>query len=596
MPGIFGFVGAHDVTEDLLLLARMLRSVSHEPFYRTGTTFEHELGLSAGWALRGDPGAQAPPVWNLRHDICLIFSGEDFSAPAGRHDSASWLLERYEQQGEEFLTGLNGWFSGLIIDRRAHKVILFNDRFGLGRIYLHQRGDRVYFASEAKALLAAEPQLRRLRSDSLGELISCGCPLEGRTLFDGIEQLPPASCWTFTPDGALTRRRYFDVAQWQGAAPLGEAEYYEALKETFARVLPRYTRSAGPMAVSLTGGVDSRMVMAWTHMPPGALPAFTFGGMFRECVDVSIAREVARVCGQPHEILPVGEEFLAQFPKLAEQTVYFSDGTMDVSGSPDLYVNRLARHIAPLRLTGNYGGEILRRIVAFKPMNVSTQSFAPEFAAHIDAARAHYGSVMTDDKLQFVLTRQVPWHHFSRLSVEQSQLTVRTPYLDNELVQLSFRAPPSLATSNAVALRLIADGNPALGRFGTDRGVAHRSIPLVTPLKNFFQEFTFKAEYAYDYGMPNWLARADSAVRPLHLERLFLGRHKFYHFRYWYRNQLAGFLKDVLLDPRSLARPYLNPRMLEKMVRSHVTGQANYTLELHRLLTLELIQRTLIET
>jgi hypothetical protein len=105
MPGIFGFVGAHDVTEDLLLLARMLRSVSHEPFYRTGTTFEQELGLGAGWALRGDAGAPAPPVWNHRHDICLIFSGEDFSAPPERRDSAAWLLERYEQLGEEFLTG-----------------------------------------------------------------------------------------------------------------------------------------------------------------------------------------------------------------------------------------------------------------------------------------------------------------------------------------------------------------------------------------------------------------------------------------------------------------------------------------------------------
>jgi asparagine synthase (glutamine-hydrolysing) len=162
-------------------------------------------------------------------------------------------------------------------------------------------------------------------------------------------------------------------------------------------------------------------------------------------------------------------------------------------------------------------------------------------------------------------------------------------------VALSFRAPVSLATSNAVALRLIADGNPALARFGTDRGVAHRAIPLVTPLRNAFQEFTFKAEYAYDYGMPNWLARADSAVRPLHLERLFLGRHKFYHFRYWYRNQLAPFLKDVLLDPRARSRSYVNANMLEKLVLGHVSGRANYTLELHRLLTLEFIQRTLVD-
>ena len=92
------------------------------------------------------------------------------------------------------------------------------------------------------------------------------------------------------------------------------------------------------------------------------------------------------------------------------------------------------------------------------------------------------------------------------------------------------------------------------------------------------------------------MARLDSALRPLHLERLFLGRHKFYHFRYWYRTALARYLRDVLLDPRSLSRPYLDRVMLERMVQGHVTGSANYTLELHRLLTLELIQRTLIES
>ena len=35
-------------------------------------------------------------------------------------------------------------------------------------------------------------------------------------------------------------------------------------------------------------------------------------------------------------------------------------------------------------------------------------------------------------------------------------------------------------------------------------------------------EFSFKAEYAYDYGMPQWLARIDHALRGVHLERSFL--------------------------------------------------------------------------
>jgi len=109
------------------------------------------------------------------------------------------------------------------------------------------------------------------------------------------------------------------------------------------------------------------------------------------------------------------------------------------------------------------------------------------------------------------------------------------------------------------------------------------------------QEFMFRAEYAYDIGMPQWLARADHVLAPLHLEKLFLGRHKFHHFRVYYRDELGRYLKEVLLDPRTLGRPFLNRRGIETMVRGHVSGYRNYTNEIHRLLTFELMQRQLIE-
>ena len=84
-------------------------------------------------------------------------------------------------------------------------------------------------------------------------------------------------------------------------------------------------------------------------------------------------------------------------------------------------------------------------------------------------------------------------------------------------------------------------------------------------------------------------------MRPLHLERLFLGRHKFYHFRVWYRDKLSEYLQDTLLDARSRNRPYLNGRNLEVMIREHVDGRRNHTSEIHRVLTAELTQRSLIE-
>ena len=80
----------------------------------------------------------------------------------------------------------------------------------------------------------------------------------------------------------------------------------------------------------------------------------------------------------------------------------------------------------------------------------------------------------------------------------------------------------------------------------------------------------------------------------MHLEKLFLGRHKFYHFRVWYRNQLAGYLKEILLTPEARDRSYFRGNRIEHLVNDHITGNGNYTLELHQALTFELIHRQLI--
>jgi asparagine synthase (glutamine-hydrolysing) len=145
------------------------------------------------------------------------------------------------------------------------------------------------------------------------------------------------------------------------------------------------------------------------------------------------------------------------------------------------------------------------------------------------------------------------------------------------------------------ALRLIAESAPELKAVGTDRAVRLNPLPGITWLEHQVQEFTFKAEYAYDYGMPHWLARLDFAFKALHLERLFLGRHKFYHYRLWYRDEFSKYLKDMLLDSRARSRTYLNGAEVEKLVTSHTIGRGNYTTELHRLLTLELAQRQLLD-
>ena len=606
MPGITGFITVNNRQDSQAMLDRMVGCMIHEPFYSSGTLMPEKFRVAIGWVCDSGSFSDCQPIWNENKDVCLVFAGESFGHQpevdqlrARGHsfasDNASCLVHLYEEMGAGFFEKLNGVFSGMLIDLRQNKAILFNDRYGLNRIYCHEAADGFYFASEAKALLQAVPQLRRLEMQGLGELLTLGCVLQNRTLFSGISLLPPGSIWTFTPERPPHKETYFSKEKWESQERLSERDYYEKLKATFVRILPRYLKKTEPAAMSLTGGLDSRIIMAWAECEPSQLPCYSHSGVFHECADATIARRVARICHQTHQTITVGGKFFSEFPTLASQTVYITDGAMDVSGSAGLYVNRIARkEIAPVRMTGNYGSEILRRNIAFKPRSLNQSLFDATFVSHLNNGATRYAEEAKGDDLSFIAFKQVPWHHYSRFALEQSQLTVRSPYLDNELVALAYEAPPELDVNRQLAARLIAEGNPALAAFPTDRGPLGRN-GFLGKIREKFQEFTFKAEYAYDYGMPQWLTNLDRVLRPLHLERLFLGRHKYYHFRFWYRNELAPYVKEVLLDDRTLSRPYLNRQSVARMVNAHVTGTGNYTSEIHMLLSSELIQRQLIE-
>jgi len=463
------------------------------------------------------------------------------------------------------------------------------------RIYYHESRDAFYFAAEAKAILAVCPGLRRMDSKSLGEFVACGSVLGNRTLFEGIQVLPPASAWIFR-NGVLERKNaYFHPREWEGQQTLDSESYYRELQRVFTRNLSRYFNGHQPIAMSLTGGLDTRMIMAWQKPQPGSLPCYTFGGMRRDCQDVVVAREVARVCKQAHQVIRVEEDFLSQFSYYAERAVYLTDGCADVSHAPDLYLNERAREIASVRMTGLLGGEVLRRVCAFKPEEPLPGLFAPELLCHVRQTKETYADLLREHPVSFAVFKQGPWHHYGPLALEQTQLAVRTPYLDNEFVRTVFCTPELALTTNEVSLRLIADGNKALLEIPTDRGFAGKKGRLSGAIRQGLLEFLFKAEYACDMGMPQWVARVDHALSPLRPERLFLGRHKIFHFRIWYREALAEYVREMLLDPLSLSRPYIERKALESVVKGHLKGDRNYTTELHKLLTLEIVHRLFLD-
>jgi asparagine synthase (glutamine-hydrolysing) len=602
LPGIVGFITKLPQAAAEQQLLAMVKSLRHEPFYNCGTWSDPDLGIYVGWVARRGSFADNMPVRSEDGQITLFFAGEEFPEPSLKqdlrrrgykfsNDDVSYLVHRYESEAD-FPKGLNGRFHGVVIDRHESSMTLFNDRFGLQRVYWHGNNDGFYFSAEAKAILKVRPELRAVDPRGLGEFITCGCVLENRSLFPGIYLLPPGSSWTFRGGEIEAKNTYFKPKEWEEQEAVDEDEYYRQLRDAFVNALPRYFSGRERIGISVTGGVDTRIIMAWHKAEPNTLPCYTWGSTYRDHEDVKLGRRVAKICQQPHQVITAGPEFLSQFAHYAERSIFLADACIDLSRAPDLYVQEKVREIAPVRMVGTYGSEILMQCVMFKAAAPSAGLFEP-LSEQIATGIKTYAASRQVHPISFIAFRQSPWNHCGVLGLEQTQVAIRSPFLDNEVVKTAYRAPRAdgLAVNEKARARLIFEGNPELAKMRTDRG----SGGLNSALTHFYLEFFFKAEYAYDMGMPQWMARIDHMFAPLHLERIWLGRHKPFHFRVWYRDQLRDYVRQILLDDRALSRSYVSRAMVERVVNGHLRGNENHTDEIHRLLSLELAHRQFVD-
>jgi asparagine synthase (glutamine-hydrolysing) len=601
MPGILGLITHNrDAKKAQSQLNTMLSCMLHEPFYKSGTYLLREKGCYLGWVSHPNSYSDCNPVINATGDRILIFSGEHFEhhdarTPA-RYDSATTadLLTLYERQGKDFLLALNGSYAGVLVDLREGTVLLFNDRFGLHRIYYHEDKETFIFATEAKSILSICPDTRGLDPRGLGEFLGFGTVLDNRTLFRGISTLPAGSVWSF--DGsAIIRRRYFNVNMWEEQPVLSEKDFYARLKATVSRIVPTYFRSRNRVGLSLTGGLDTRIIMAARPQLAEPTPCYTYGGIYRDCFDVFVARDVAEACGQPHHVVTLETDFFATFHRLAAETVWYTDGCLDICASHEIYFSRRVRELAPVRLIGTYGSEILRAHSSFKYTAPGEHLLAPEVVLYLREAVASFADLRKLHPLSFAVFKEVPWHLHGRPTAAASQLVVRSPFLDNELVSLMYQAPPEIRRSNKTALRLISALNPSLSRIESDMGYGGTGSALEVHLRQLLRYVMFKAEWYYAAGMPHGLSRLDHFAFVKALEPLFLGSHKIEHYRLWFRDQLSDYIQSMLSDRVTATRPYLNQKSYRHLVESHISHTRNYLTEINTLLTLELIQRLLIE-
>src|SRR5439155_12197506 len=139
----------------------------------------------------------------------------------------------------------------------------------------------------------------------------------------------------------------------------------------------------------------------------------------------------------------------------------------------------------------------------------------PELKSLMDELSPVSAAAESGHPLTNVISEAIPWYEFGRVAVEQSQLTLRTPYMDNNLVKLMFQAPLQIRAAGNLQEHYVKEKTPELSVFPTNMGRFVSNSGMITKLMYFWFRALFKVEYIYLFVTPHWLTHIDRTLEGL---------------------------------------------------------------------------------
>lgn len=276
------------------------------------------------------------------------------------------ILAAYRRWGPDCLDHLRGMFAFAIWDPDDGSLFCARDRFGMKPFYYAVVDGRLYFASEAKALLPFMPEIET-DLEGLRDYLTFQFCLSGKTLFSGISELPPGHR-LLVRNGVIEISRYWDVYYKLDFGRTSQ-DFEEQLRELLADSVRVHLRADVPVGAYLSGGLDSSIVATLAaDERPGELVAFNGKFSLGPAYDESpYARELADHKGITlHELDITVNDFVDEIRKV----IYHLDYPVAGPGAfPQFMVSALARRHRKVVLGGQGGDELFggyaRYLVAY---------------------------------------------------------------------------------------------------------------------------------------------------------------------------------------------------------------------------------------
>ena len=427
------------------------------------------------------------PVANEREDVVAIVNGELYNYRELRAEleakghtfrgagDVELVPHLYEEHGDAFVDRLRGMFAIALWDVARSRLVLARDRLGIKPLYLADLPEGLAFGSELAPLLAlgasSSPD-----PEAVADFLVLGYVPGERTGLAGIRSLAPAH--VLTHDGSGTR-----VSRYWKAEPREHA-----LEPTLDDAVRLHLRSDVPLAVLLSGGLDSSLIasIAAEHVDE-PLRTFTVGFADAAYDEREPAQAVARAVGSRHEELLVEAQVANDLPEIAAR---LDEPNADPAAIPLWYLSRAVAEEVKVALAGDGGDEVFggysryawdpvaarlgalgplarvlperggRKNVVRRASKLLKHAAKPEAARYLSwfalmdgDARAHvFERLFADAPAQLTRLGRLQWvdlHSFvadnlmlkaDRLSMAHS-LELRVPFLDHVVVEAGLALP-----------------------------------------------------------------------------------------------------------------------------------------------------------
>ncbi len=250
MGGIAGWVDyLRDLSRDRAVLLAQLGSIAHRgPGGEWSWTGRRAL---LGQRLHGRTPARAPAPASR---VVAAVDGLVYGEP----DPAKAVEQAYLRWGADFPRHLEGTYAAAVWDGRDESLTLVRDPLGVKPMYYHPTADGVIFGSEPKAILAHPLVRPEIGLEGLRELLAYTAT-PGVGVIDGLSPVPPGGVVRITRDG-VTSRRYWRVEAAEHRDDLERT--VRTARELLEAAVERRLDAAGPVAMLLSGGLDSAALAA----------------------------------------------------------------------------------------------------------------------------------------------------------------------------------------------------------------------------------------------------------------------------------------------------------------------------------------------